>query len=60
MVEFSKDKDNQIQVGKVLLTQAGRELVSICGASRNQEFYEYTVDKLSKQNIVLSSILPNK
>ncbi|WP_412523428.1 DUF2806 domain-containing protein [Shewanella chilikensis] len=60
LVEFAKDNENEIQVGKVLLTQAGRELVSICGASRNQEFYEYTVDKLSKQNIVLSSMLPNK
>ena len=60
LAEFAKDNDNEIQVGKVILTQAGRELVSICGASRNQEFYEYTVDKLSKQNIVLSSKLPNK
>lgn len=60
LVEFSKEKDNQIQVGKVLFTQAGKELVNICGAKRNQEFYEYAVQELSKQDLILSSLLLNK
>ena len=60
LVEFPKEKDNKIQVGKVLFTQAGKELVNICGASRNQEFYEYAVQELSKQGLVLSSLLLNK
>ena len=60
LVEFPKEKDNQIQVGKVLFTQAGKELVNICGANRNQEFYEYAIQELSKQGLVLSSLLLNK
>lgn len=60
LIEFPKEKDNQIQVGKVLFTQAGKELVNICGAKRNQEFYEYAVQELSKQGLILSSMLLNK
>lgn len=60
LVEFSGEKDNQIELGKALFTQAGKELVSICGAIRNQEFYEYAIEKLFKQNMSLSSILLNK
>ncbi|MCC4310404.1 DUF2806 domain-containing protein [Alcanivorax marinus] len=59
LLEFNKDKDNEIKLGKALFTQAGKELVNICGAQRNQEFYEYAVEKLSQQNICLSSILPD-
>lgn len=57
---FPKDQDNQLSVGHVLLTQAGRELVNICGSQRNQKFYEYAISELSKQNIILSTALPNK
>lgn len=60
LFEFSKEKDNEIKTGKVLFTQAGQQLVSICGSNRNQEFYEYAVDKISKQDITLSSLLPNE
>lgn len=60
LVEFPNEKDNQIKTGKVLFTQAGKELVTICGAKRNQEFYEYAVQELSKQGLILSSLLLNK
>lgn len=60
VVEYEKDKDNQLNLGKALFTQAGKELLTICGAQRNTEFYEYAIEQLSKQNIVLSSLLPNK
>lgn len=60
LLEFPKDKDNEIQVGKVFFTQAGKELVNICGSSRNQDFYEYAIQELSKQGLVLSSMLLNK
>jgi hypothetical protein len=59
LFEFSKEKDNDLLTGKVLLTQAGKELVTICGAKRNQEFYEYAIAEISKQGIILSSVLPN-
>ncbi|MDQ6986954.1 MAG: DUF2806 domain-containing protein [Mariprofundaceae bacterium] len=59
-LEFAGESDNEIQTGKTLFTQAGKELLAICGTQRNQDFYEYAVDKLSKQNICLSSMLLNK
>lgn len=58
LLEFTKKEDNEIKLGKALFTQAGKELANICGAQRNQEFYEYAVEKLSQQNICLSSMLP--
>lgn len=60
LIEFSKDEGNEIQIGKALFTQAGQELVSICGANRNQEFYEYAIEQLFKQGVTLSSVTPNK
>ena len=48
-----------MKIGKALFTKAGAELINICGATRNQEFYEYAVEQLGKQGITLSTILPN-
>lgn len=56
LAEFTNEKDNEIQMGKVLFTQAGIELLSVCGAKQNEEFYNYAIDKLAKQNICLSSL----
>lgn len=58
LIEFDKDKDNEIQFGKALLTQAGQELAPICGAQRNDEFYEYIISEWHKQGLVLSTPLP--
>lgn len=60
LLEFSKDEDNEMQIGKALFTRAGKELVSICGSNRNQEYYEYAIEQISKQGVTLSSMLPNK
>lgn len=59
IMEFDKNEDNRMQIGKALFTQAGRELVSLCGATRNQVFYEYAIEQLSKQGIILSSLINN-
>ena len=42
--------------GNVLFTQAGKELFTIYGAIRDQEFYDYAIDQLSYQNICLSTM----
>lgn len=57
LIEFTNEKDNEIKIGKAIFTQAGKELVSICGAKRNQDFYEYAIKKLSEQGMCLSSVL---
>lgn len=60
VIEFSKDSDNEIQIGQALLTQAGQELAPICGAQRNEAFYKYIISKWHEQGLVLSTLLPKQ
>lgn len=57
IIEFPADHDNDLQIGKALFTQAGKELVNICGAQQNEGFYQYAVEQLSKNGAILSSSL---
>lgn len=57
LIEFPTDSGNQLQVGKVLLTNTGSELVSICGAGRNEGFEEYVAGKWCENNVSLASLL---
>ncbi len=58
LIEFQIDDNNEMKTGKAIFTKAGMELVNICGAKRNQQFYEYTTEQLAKQGITLSTFLP--
>ncbi|MCD8520709.1 MAG: DUF2806 domain-containing protein [Saccharospirillaceae bacterium] len=60
IIEFPKDKDNELNIGKVLLTRAGQELAPICGAKMNQNFYEYVIEKWFKSGLIVQSPLLNK
>jgi len=60
LVEHENAQDNELKLGQALFTQAGRELVTVCGAQRNQEFYEYAIRKLAEQGAILSCLLPNQ
>jgi len=42
---MQKDTDNVLEIGNVLLTQAGRELVSIVNAPGVEGFFEYVKEK---------------
>lgn len=53
IVTFPKDNANSIQLGNVMFTQAGKELVKICGAKKNEEFYEYVAGHLRNQGLIL-------
>jgi hypothetical protein len=55
LIEFACDINNQIETGHVLLTNTGKELVSICGSAQNQDFYQYIIDKWFQQGLILSS-----
>lgn len=46
MIEFQKDKDNEIDIGKVLLTSIGQELSVICEKTEIQGFVDYVIDHL--------------
>lgn len=55
-IAFPHDGNNQLDLGHVLLTEAGKELAVSYGVSRNQEFYEYVIAKWFQQGLILSSI----
>lgn len=55
VIEFPNEAENKLEVGNVLLTQAGQELFPICGAARNDEFFEYALSHWSNQGLIISS-----
>lgn len=55
-IAFPHDSNNQLDLGHVLLTKAGKELAVSYGVSRNQAFYEYVIARWFQQGLVLSSI----
>lgn len=55
-IEFPADANNQLDIGHVLLTATGKELASICGSSRSEEFYVYVIERWFKQGLILSSV----
>jgi hypothetical protein len=59
-LEFVNSKDNELQTGVAIFTQAGSQLAKICGAKPVDRFYDYIVEKWSKEHIILSSPLSEK
>jgi len=58
LIDFPKPEDNELQLGKVLLTQSGQQLAPICGSQPVPQFHEYVLQKWNQQNLVLSSPYP--
>lgn len=56
-IQFAKEAENRLDLGHALLTDKGKKLATICGAKRNQSFYEYVLERWSQQGMVISSIL---
>lgn len=46
IIEFAKDTGNEIDIGKVMLTQVGQELSSISGSTPSDLFFDYVCKKL--------------
>lgn len=44
-LEMPRDNDNQLKIGKVLLTKIGKELAPICGSKPVEGFYEYVKEQ---------------
>jgi hypothetical protein len=55
-IGFQKNENNQLDLGHVLLTTHGKELASTYTIPRNQQFYEYVIERWFQQGLVLSSI----
>jgi hypothetical protein len=56
LIEFSADEKNQLNIGHALLTSTGKELISICGSTRNEAFYQSIIRSWSSQGLILSSV----
>lgn len=48
---LQKDSDNKLASGHVMLTQAGLQLASICGAQMNREFLNYMAEYYKKKGV---------
>ena len=59
-IQFPLETSNQLDLGHVLLTDLGKGLASISRAPRNQEFYEYVIERWFRQGLVMSSILTRR
>jgi hypothetical protein len=51
-ITFPNDMDNQLEVGKVLLTQAGHELAPVCGSTPTDDFFEFVRERWANQSLV--------
>jgi len=45
VLEFNNPSQNNLDIGKVMLSKAGQELASICGPKPRSEFRDYIVNK---------------
>jgi hypothetical protein len=54
-IEFQMEEDNQLDIGRVILTQIGQELAPICGSKTVLGFLDYVLDRWSKEGLILSS-----
>jgi len=55
-IGFSNNENNELDLGHVLLTERGKALALTYPVSRNQQFYEYVINRWFQQGLVLSSI----
>jgi hypothetical protein len=50
---FPRDTENQLDVGKVLLTRAGHELLRVCDSKPVDGFFDYVYERWAGQSLVL-------
>lgn len=58
-VEFPNDQ-NELQIGKVLFTRAGKELAEICGSSPDWDYFTDVLTEWQKAGYILSSPVSQK
>ena len=56
-IGFAQDANNELDLGMVLLTNAGKELCATFVPIYNQQFYEYVIQHWFQQGLLLSSPL---
>jgi len=56
-LEFKKDTENELNIGNVMLTKSGQELISICKSEINDDFFMFILEEWKKQGIIISEQL---
>ncbi|PTR13731.1 hypothetical protein C8R31_1093 [Nitrosospira sp. Nsp2] len=56
-IQFPQDANNRLDLGHAILTEKGKTLAGLSNATRNQRFYEYTIETWFHRGLVTSSIL---
>ena len=57
-LEFQTPENNDLEMGKVLLSKTGQQLSKICGSNPVDGFIDYVIEWWVKKGIVLSSPYP--
>lgn len=53
-IEFQGEENNDLKLGKVLLTKVGQELAPICGSAKSEEFIDYVIEEWHKLGYITS------
>jgi hypothetical protein len=59
LIQFKKEDNNELNIGRALLSKAGEQLTNICNTVPVEGFFEYIVKKWEKDGLEVS-ILSNK
>ena len=57
-LEFQTPENNELEMGKVMLSKTGQQLSKICGSKPVDDFIDYAIKWWVKKGIVLSSPYP--
>jgi len=57
-LEFDKEANNDLDLGKVLLTKTGQQLAPICGSKPVGGFQDYVTETWAQKGLILSSSYP--
>ena len=58
IIEFKNDKQNELEIGKVLLSKIGQQLALISGSKSVPGFEEYVINNWVKKGLVIASPFP--
>lgn len=55
-LEFQKDTENELNIGNVILTKSGQELISICKSGINDDFFIFILEEWGKKGIITEQL----
>lgn len=55
-LEFQKEKDNELSIGQILLSQAGAELILVCSTQPKEGFIDYVKGKWEADKVLVNML----